>query len=71
MNIISSVIIETNRNGRYFSLSLPTSATYDEALDVVQEMIAAINDMKSKDPRSKPVEEPAAKEEPAVNAELV
>jgi hypothetical protein len=63
MNIVQSVVLETNRSGRYIFLSVPVGVSYDEALDAIQEMSAAVQDMKDKDPRSKPVEEPEVKAE--------
>ncbi len=60
MNAISAVILEEQKNGRYYTMSIPVSATYEEAEEVALSFIANIKEMALRDPRNKveaPVEE--------------
>lgn len=57
MNAISAIILEVNKNGRYYNLMIPISASYEEAEEVSLEMIQQIKLMASNDPRNKPAQD--------------
>ncbi len=57
MNANPYVMLECTKNGRYFCFMIPTASTYQEALEVANEMVQQVQLMEKNDPRNKEVSE--------------
>lgn len=42
MNISSVIMLEENKNGRYFHMCIPVGASYEEAEEVAKQMVDQI-----------------------------